>query len=143
MNEMEQSNAPAATPVEAAPAAAPAVPAVEAQKDTAITIDDFMKAELRVAQIKVAERIPKADKLLRLEVDLGNNETRQILSGIAEHYTPEELIGRRIVIVANLAPRKMRGLESHGMLLAASVGDGDKPVLATVPDDAVLGSRVR
>ncbi len=101
-----------------------------------------MKVELRVAQIKVAERIPKADKLLRLEVDLGT-ETRQILSGIAEHYTPEELIGRRIVIVANLAPRKMRGLESHGMLLAASVGDGDKPVLATVPEDAVLGSRVR
>jgi len=140
MNEMEQNNAPATAPAEAAPAT---TPAVEAKTEpVSIGIDDFMKVELRVAQIKVAERIPKADKLLRLEVDLGN-ETRQILSGIAEHYTPEELIGRRIVIVANLAPRKMRGLESHGMLLAASVGDGDKPVLATVPDDAVLGSRVR
>ncbi len=95
-----------------------------------ITIDDFAKIELRVAQIKVAERIPKADKLLRLEVDLGY-ETRQILSGIAEHYTPESLIGRKIVIIANLAPRKMRGLESNGMLLAASLGEGDKPVLAS------------
>ena len=79
-----------------------------------------MKVDLRVAQIVVAERIPKADKLLRLEVDLGY-EKRQILSGIAEWYTPEELIGRRIVVIANLAPRKMRGLESHGMLLAASM----------------------
>ena len=84
-----------------------------------IAIDDFVKVDLRVAQIVVAERIPKADKLLRLEVDLGY-ERRQILSGIAEWYTPEELIGRRIVVIANLAPRKMRGLESHGMLLAAS-----------------------
>ena len=70
-----------------------------------ITIDDFAKVELRVAQIRVAERIPKADKLLRLEVDLGY-EQRQILAGIAEAYTPESLIGRKVVIVANLAPRK-------------------------------------
>jgi methionyl-tRNA synthetase len=109
-----------------------------------IAIDDFVKVDLRVAQILVAERIPKADKLLRLEVDLGY-EKRQILSGIAEWYTPEELIGRRIVIVANLAPRKMRGLESHGMLLAASSGDHTKPILATFPgtEDPALGSRVR
>ena len=72
-----------------------------------------------MAQVLVCERIPKADKLLRLEVDLGF-EKRQILSGIAEWYTPEDLIGRRIVVITNLAPRKMRGLESHGMLLAAS-----------------------
>jgi methionyl-tRNA synthetase len=85
-----------------------------------ITIDDFAKVELRVAQILVAERIPKADKLLRLEVDLGY-EKRQILAGIAQYYEPEKLIGRKIVIVANLAPRKMRGLESNGMLLAASL----------------------
>jgi methionyl-tRNA synthetase len=76
--------------------------------------------ELRVAQILVAERVPKADKLLRLEVDLGY-EKRQILAGIAQYYEPEKLIGRKIVIVANLAPRKMRGLESNGMLLAASL----------------------
>jgi methionine--tRNA ligase beta chain len=93
-----------------------------------ITIDDFTKVELRVAQILVAERIPKADKLLRLEVDLGY-EKRQILAGIAQFYEPEKLVGRKIVIVANLAPRKMRGLESNGMLLAASLPDG-APVLA-------------
>ena len=109
-----------------------------------ISIDDFVKIDLRVAQIVVAERIPKADKLLRLEVDLGY-ERRQILSGIAQWYTPEELIGRRIAVIANLAPRKMRGLDSHGMLLAASdEGDaGSKPVLATFSDETPLGSRIR
>ena len=107
-----------------------------------IAIDDFVKIDLRVAQIVVAERIPKADKLLRLEVDLGY-EKRQILSGIAEWYTPEELIGRRIVVIANLAPRKMRGLESHGMLLAASAGENGKPVLATFGEDIALGSRLK
>ena len=109
-----------------------------------IAIDDFTKIDLRVAQIVVAERIPKADKLLRLEVDLGPDfPRRQILSGIAEWYTPEELLGRRIVIIANLAPRKMRGLESHGMLLAASSGDNAKPILTTFGEDIALGSRVR
>lgn len=107
-----------------------------------IAIDDFAKIELRVAQILVAERIPKADKLLRLEVDLGY-EQRQILSGIAEWYTPEELVGRRIVVITNLAPRKMRGLESHGMLLAASNGEGGKPVLATFGEEIALGSRLK
>jgi methionyl-tRNA synthetase len=112
-----------------------------------ITIDDFIKVDLRVAQIVVAERIPKADKLLRLEVDLGPNfnpQKRQILAGIAEFYTPEELLGKRIAIIANLAPRKMRGLESHGMLLAASGEDhGSKPVLATFSDEIALGSKIR
>jgi methionyl-tRNA synthetase len=107
-----------------------------------ISIDDFVKIDLRVAQILVAERIPKADKLLRLEVDLGY-ERRQILSGIAEWYTPEELIGRRIVVITNLAPRKMRGLESHGMLLAASAGENAKPILATFTENIPLGSRLR
>ncbi|MCU1249146.1 MAG: methionyl-tRNA synthetase [Edaphobacter sp.] len=111
--------------------------------DTAqIAIDDFVKIDLRVAQVVVAERIPKADKLLRLEVDLGY-EKRQILSGIAEWYTPEELIGKRIVVIANLAPRKMRGLESHGMLLAASNGENGKPILATFAEDIALGSRLK
>ncbi len=107
-----------------------------------IAIDDFVKIDLRVAQIILAERIPKADKLLRLEVDLGY-EKRQILSGIAEWYTPEDLIGRRIVVIANLATRKMRGLESHGMLLAASHGENGKPILATFAEDIALGSRLR
>ncbi|QHS50663.1 methionine--tRNA ligase subunit beta [Edaphobacter sp. 12200R-103] len=113
------------------------------QENASITIDDFVKIDLRVAKVLVAERIPKADKLLRLEVDLGY-EKRQILSGIAQWYTPEDLIGRRIIIVANLAPRKMRGLESHGMLLAASHGKDGKPILATFAetDEIELGSRL-
>jgi methionyl-tRNA synthetase len=106
-----------------------------------ITIDDFVKVDLRVAQILVAERIPKADKLLRLEVDLGY-EKRQILAGIAQFYTPEQLVGRKIVIVANLAPRKMRGLESNGMLLAASLPDG-APVLAGFLEGVPLGARLK
>jgi methionyl-tRNA synthetase len=126
----------------AQPAAAPEAPAADTNTSPQIAIDDFVKIDLRVAQIVVAERIPKADKLLRLEVDLGY-EKRQILSGIAEFYTPEDLIGRRIVIIANLAPRKMRGLESHGMLLAASEGDHGKPILATMAEDIALGSRLK
>ncbi len=106
-----------------------------------IAIDDFGKVELRVAQVLVAERIPKADKLLRLEVDLGY-EKRQILAGIAQYYEPEKLIGRKIVIVANLAPRKMRGLESNGMLLAASLPDG-APVLASFLEEVPLGARLK
>jgi len=106
-----------------------------------ITIDDFAKVELRVAQVLVAERIPKADKLLRLEVDLGY-EKRQILAGIAEYYEPEKLVGRKIVIVANLAPRKMRGLESNGMLLAASL-EGGAPVLAGFLEEVPLGARLK
>jgi len=107
-----------------------------------ITIDDFAKVDLRVAQVLVAERIPKADKLLRLEVDLGY-EKRQILAGIAQYYEPEKLIGRKIVIVANLAPRKMRGLESNGMLLAASLPPDGNPVLAGFLEDVPLGARLK
>jgi methionyl-tRNA synthetase len=133
---VSHTEAPASGPF-AASAAASSTP------DTPqIAIDDFVKIDLRVAQIVIAERIPKADKLLRLEVDLGY-EKRQILSGIAEWYTPEELIGKKIVVIANLAPRRMRGLESHGMLLAASNGENGKPILATFGEDIALGSRLR
>jgi methionyl-tRNA synthetase len=122
--------------------AAPATSVVPAQITPGqITIDDFTKVELRVAQVKVAERVPKADKLLRLEVDLGT-ETRQILAGIAESYEPESLIGRRVIVVANLAPRKLRGLESNGMLLAGSV-EGGKAVLASFLEDVPLGAKVK
>ena len=107
-----------------------------------ITIDDFVKIDLRVAQILVAERVPKADKLLRLEVDLGY-EKRQILAGIAQYYEPEKLVGRKIIIVANLAPRKMRGLESNGMLLAASLPPDGAPVLAGFLEDVPLGARLK
>ncbi|MBV8115079.1 MAG: methionine--tRNA ligase subunit beta, partial [Silvibacterium sp.] len=106
-----------------------------------ITIDDFAKVELRVAKIMVAERVPKADKLLRLEVDLGY-EQRQILAGIAEAYTPESLVGRKVVIVANLAPRKLRGLESNGMIVAASL-EGGRPVLAGFLEEIEIGARLK
>jgi methionyl-tRNA synthetase len=130
-------SAPAAPPKPAASAAPAAIPAPPGQ----ITIDDFTKIELRVAQVKVAERVPKADKLLRLEVDLGT-ETRQILAGIAESYEPESLIGRKVIVVANLAPRKMRGLESNGMLLAGSL-EGGKATLASFLEDVPLGAKVK
>jgi methionyl-tRNA synthetase len=108
-----------------------------------IVIDDFIKVELRAATILEAERVPKADKLLRLIVDVGEEQPRQILAGIAEYYAPEEVIGRKIVIVANLAPRKMRGFESNGMLLAASVGEEGRPVLATFGEDVPNGTRLK
>ncbi|HWC77967.1 MAG TPA: methionine--tRNA ligase, partial [Blastocatellia bacterium] len=85
-----------------------------------IAIDDFVKVDLRVATVLEAERVPKADKLLRIVVDVGEAQPRQILAGIAQHYDPQSLIGRKIIVVANLAPRNLRGLESNGMLLAAS-----------------------
>lgn len=88
-----------------------------------ITIDDFKKADIRVGTVRVAERIPDADKLLRLEVDVGEDNLRQILSGIAEHVSPEDLVGRQLLFVINLEPRVIRGLVSNGMLLAAG-GEG-------------------
>ncbi len=109
--------------------------------DGKISIDDFAKVELRVAQVKTAERVKGADKLLRLEVDLGT-EVRQLVAGIAEAYTPEALIGRKVVIVANLAPRKLRGLESNGMIVAASP-EGGKPVLASFLEDVPIGTRLK
>ncbi len=139
------SAAPAATDEknrEASTAPQAAVSQAEPDQPAYITIDDFAKVELRVAQVLVAERIPKADKLLRLEVDLGY-EKRQILAGIAQFYEPEKLIGRKIVIVANLAPRKMRGLESNGMLLAASLPSDGAPVLAGFLEDVPLGARLK
>ena len=109
--------------------------------DGKISIDDFAKVELRVAQVKAAEKVKGADKLLRLEVDLGT-EVRQLVAGIAEAYTPESLIGRKVVIVANLAPRKLRGLESNGMIVAASP-EGGKPVLASFLEDVPVGTRLK
>jgi methionyl-tRNA synthetase len=132
--------APATQAVLNAPAAVMA-PASPAAADGKITIDDFAKIELRVGVVKVAERVPKADKLLRLEIDIGT-EVRQVLAGIAEAYSPETLIGRKVVIVANLAPRKLRGLESNGMIVAASL-EGGKPVLASFLEDVPIGARLK
>ena len=120
----------------AAPAAEP--PA----RPATITIEDFAKVELRVAQVLVAEPVKGADRLLRLEVSLGD-EVRQIVAGIAGAYEPEKLIGRKVVIVANLQPRKLRGLESNGMIVAASLGENGKPVLAGFLEDVEIGARLK
>jgi methionyl-tRNA synthetase len=117
----------------------PATPASAANHK--ISIDDFAKVEMRVGEVKVAEKVPGADKLLRLEVDLGS-EVRQVVAGIAEAYAPETLIGRKVVIVANLAPRKLRGLESNGMIVAASI-EGGKPVLASFLEEVPVGARLK
>ena len=108
-----------------------------------ITIDDFAKVELRAATVLEAEKVPKADKLLRLVIDVGEPQPRQILAGIAQYYSPEDVVGRKIIVVSNLAPRKLRGLESNGMLLAASVGEEGRPVLATFTEDVPNGARLK
>jgi methionine--tRNA ligase beta chain len=105
-----------------------------------ITIDEFAKVELRVATIKAAEPHPKADRLLVLKIDLGTEE-RQLVAGIRAHYTPEELIGKQIVVVANLQPAVLRGVESQGMLLAAS--DGEKIIVLSPEKPIAAGSQVR
>ena len=125
--------APAPTPAPLSPEA-PLAPSV-------ITIDDFMKVQLKVAKVLEAEKVPKSQKLLKLKVDAGEAEPRTILAGIAESYEPEALIGKSIVIVANLAPRKMMGQESNGMVLAASPDSGAAIVLNAEP--ATPGTRVR
>ncbi len=143
--EEEQKVAPAveAPAVAAAPAQTntPAAPSPVPAANEKISIDDFAKIELRVGLVKVAERVPKADKLLRLEIDIGT-EVRQVLAGIAEAYAPETLVGRKVVIVANLAPRKLRGMESNGMIVAASL-EGGKPVLASFLEDVPVGARLK
>jgi len=106
-----------------------------------ITIDDFLKIEMRVGEIKVAEKVKGADKLLRMEVDIGS-EVRQVVAGIAKAYEPEKLVGRKVVIVANLQPRKLRGLESNGMIVAASLDDG-QPVLAGFLEDIPVGAKLK
>jgi methionyl-tRNA synthetase len=127
-------------------APAPATEARAVKNETGeglIEINDFSKIDLRVGEVCSAERIPKADKLLLLAVDIGEEKPRQILAGIAQYYEPEQLIGRKIVVVANLKPRKLRGYESQGMLLAASVGEEGKPVIATFAEDVPNGARLK
>lgn len=131
---------PAVQPGIALGTSAPTPPAVSTDGNK-ISIDDFAKIELRVGLVKVAERVPKADKLLRLEIDIGT-EVRQVLAGIAEAYAPETLVGRKVVIVANLAPRKLRGYESNGMIVAASL-EGGRPVLASFLEDVPVGARLK
>ncbi|MGZ9586125.1 methionine--tRNA ligase [Paenibacillus marinisediminis] len=133
--QLEQA-APAPTPAPAASAAPEEAP----ESLPEIGIDDFAKVELRVAQVKHAEPVPKADKLLKLQLDLGY-EVRQVVSGIAQYYKPEELVGRKVICVTNLKPVKLRGVMSQGMVLAASK-DGQL-TLATVPDSMPNGAQVK
>ena len=109
-------------------------------KDNKISIDDVFKVELKVAKILEAEKVEGADKLLKLQIDLGS-EQRQIIAGIALQYQPKELVGKQIVVVANLKPATIRGVESNGMLLAASGEDG--PIILTPSSEVPLGSPVK
>jgi methionyl-tRNA synthetase len=139
---VEEAKLPAAQPSPAPPQPVVTAPATTPSPNGGkITIDDFAKIDLRVGVVKVAERVPKADKLLRLEIDIGS-EVRQVVAGIAEAYAPETLVGRKVVIVANLAPRKLRGLESNGMIVAASP-EGGRPVLAGFLEDVPIGARLK
>lgn len=141
----QEQNKPAETPA-AAPAAgtgagpsAAAAPAAAA--NAKIGIEDFAKVEMRVGQVKTAGRVPGADKLLQLQVDIGD-EVRQIVAGLALAYKPEDLVGRKVVVVTNLQPRKLRGVESNGMIVAASLPDGS-PVLAGFLEEVPVGARLK
>ncbi len=90
-----------------------------------------------------AERVPKADKLLLMKIDIGEEQPRQVLAGIAPYYEPEKLVGRKVVVVANLKPRKLRGFESQGMVVAASIGEEGRPVIATFAEDVPNGARLK
>jgi len=107
-----------------------------------IPIDDFAKVDMRVGLVLSAERVKNSDKLMLMKVDIGESEPRTIVAGIAEAYTPSELVNRKVVIVVNLQPRKLKGIESNGMIVAASAGDG-KPVLAGFHEDIPVGARLR
>tara|TARA_B100000315_G_scaffold157910_1_gene146575 strand:- start:6252 stop:6641 length:390 start_codon:yes stop_codon:yes gene_type:complete len=105
-----------------------------------ISIDEFAKLDLRVGEIKEAEKVEKSKKLIKLKVDIGT-ETRQVVAGIATSYSADELVGKKIILVANLKPARLMGIESRGMVLAAT--SGDKITLAGFQGEAILGSRVK
>ena len=107
-----------------------------------IEFDDFAKVDLRVARILTAEKVEKADKLLKLTMDVAEREPRTIVAGIAKAYTPEQLVGRKVVIVANLQPRKLRGIMSNGMIVAASL-ENTSPVLAGFLEEVPVGARLK
>ena len=131
---------------EAAPATAPEhqipSPQPPAPSPALISIEDFAKVDMRVGEVKAAERVPGAAKLLKLMVDIGT-EVRQLVAGLAEYCQPETLIGMKVVVVTNLQPRKLRGVESNGMIVAASAGEQGRPVLVTFKEDVTNGARLR
>jgi len=116
----------------------------ESREEDLISIEHFMAMELRVGKILTCEKLPKSKKLLLMTVDLAEEAPRQILAGLSPWWLPEEMVGRRVVVVANLKPAKLMGHESQGMILAASPeGDGAVPVPVSVPEGMPLGARVR
>ena len=131
---------------EAAPATAPEHPIPSPQSPAPspalISIEDFAKVDMRVGEVKAAERVPGASKLLKLMVDIGT-EVRQLVAGLAEYYQPENLIGMKVVVVTNLQPRKLRGVESNGMIVAALAGEPGRPVLVTFKEDVTNGARLK
>jgi methionyl-tRNA synthetase len=139
--ELNPTQPKAAAPTPTTPATGAAAAPAPSAGDK-IGIEDFVKVEMRVGQIKTAERIVGADKLLKLTVDIGS-EIRQICAGIAQYYEPESLVGRKVVVVVNLAPRKLRGVESNGMIVAASVGPDGRPVLAGFHEEVEVGARLK
>jgi methionyl-tRNA synthetase len=144
MEAMEKDSSQPASSVASSPTTGGATGVAPAAQlsDNKIAIDDFAKVEMRVGQVKTAERVAGADKLLKLTVDIGT-EVRQIVAGIAQHYEPEALIGRKVAVVVNLQPRKLRGVESNGMIIAASVGPEGRPVLAGFLEEVELGARLK
>lgn len=129
--------------IQIAPQTSPVADADVAGVSSFIEIGDFAKVDLRVGQVLSAERVPKADKLLLMKIDIGEEQPRQVLAGIAQYYEPEKLIGRKVVVVANLKPRKLRGFESQGMVVAASFGEEGQPVIATFTEDVPNGARLK
>jgi methionyl-tRNA synthetase len=127
-------------PLQPAPAAAQP-PAPAAAADEKMSIDEFMKIDLRVAKVLAAEKVPNSRKLMKMTIDAGS-EQRTLVAGIADAYEAEQLVGRTIVMVFNLKPAKLMGIESNGMVLAASAGDG-KPVLVGFDQEVPVGTRVR
>lgn len=117
----------------------PETDAGEPEVDNLISIDDFAKVQMKIAEVLEVEKVPKTDKLIKLQIRIGE-EKRQIVAGIAEHYTPDQLVGKKIVVVTNLQPAKLRGIESNGMLLAAS--EGDKLALLTLDSDLPSGATI-
>jgi methionyl-tRNA synthetase len=134
---VEETKNPAPAP---APIPTPTPVQVQTGSDK-ISIDDFMKVDLRVAKVLEAEKVPNSRKLVKLKIDVGTEE-RTLVAGIAEAYEPEQLVGRTIVMVFNLKPAKLMGIESNGMVLAASP-DGGKPTLVGFAQDVPPGTRVR
>lgn len=143
---MEQKPTQPPVPVPSAPDPGPgptpaAAPQAAIPRDERISIDDFMKVDLRVAKVLAAEKVANSRRLVKMQVDAGT-EQRTLVAGIAEAYEPEQLVGKTIVIVFNLKPAKLMGIESDGMVLAASP-DGGRPVLVTFDQDAAPGTKVR